>query len=226
MGLSLNEFIFLKAVFQSEPAFLRYLRHPFIISTLRKIGAAETDSLTLSADLSANYRRFGCPPPDKPADRPVTVAIVAAMNPMFDRLPATGEIRPSSGYREIRKRLEARIRSRLAADTTSPLAPDRLTFFTPDRPVVIYPDNADRVIGQICPTATFTLIVLGQNVYRSMAIDPHEDIYPHKRWIYLNTDDIQYDQIDAEIDTIISAVRPILLAARLPAYQGSAVSDQ
>jgi len=226
MGLSLDEFIFLRAVFHSEPVFLRYLRHPFIVSTLQKIGAAETDPLSLPADLSANYRRFACPPPDRPIDRPVTVAIVAAMNPMFDPLPATGEIRPSTAYLELREQLEARIRSRLAADTSSPLDADRLAFFTPDRPVAIHPDNADRVIGQICPTANFTLIVLGKNVYRSMAIDPHEDIYPHKRWIYLNTDDIQYDQIDAEINTVIAAVRPILLAARRSAYQGSAVSDQ
>jgi hypothetical protein len=218
MGLSRSEFTFLKAVFQSEPAFLHYLRHPFIISTLRRIGVADTDPMTVAADLTANYDRFGCQGTDSGAGRPVTVAIVAGMNPMFDLRPDTGKIAPSSAYQTMVEQLKDRIRTRLATDTTAPLATERLAFFTPGRPVTIHPGNADRVIDQLCPSAGFTLIVMGKNVYRTVVIDPLEDVYPHKRWIYLDTDDIQYDQVDAVIDTVVTAIRPILLAAvRLPA---------
>ncbi len=61
MNLTDMEFSFLKAIFQSEPAFLRYMEHPFLVSTLRRIGVVEQDAFTLSADQSANYRRWACP---------------------------------------------------------------------------------------------------------------------------------------------------------------------
>lgn len=206
MQLTGTEFRFLKAIFQSEPAFLRYLRHPFIVSTLRKIGLAESDAFTLSADLAATYSELSCRPPGKKDIRPVTVAIVPAMNPMFESQPATGQIRPSSDYLKLQEQMITAIIHKVNLDLDTLLAADRLAFYTPDRPVTIHPENADRVIGQLCPKADFSVILLGKNVYRSIFIDPASDIYPYKNMLYLDIGDVQYQEIDDDIDTIVSAV--------------------
>jgi len=57
------------------------------------------------------------------------------------------------------------------------------------------------------------LILLGKNVYRAIYIDPENDIYPHEKRIYLDVDDVQYQQIDDEIETIVNAIMPALSAA-------------
>ncbi|MDX2454621.1 hypothetical protein, partial [Desulfosarcina sp.] len=212
MQLSGTEFRFLKAIFQSEPAFLRYLWHPFIVSTLRKIGVAESDVFTLSADLAATYSELSCITDDKPAIQPVTIAIVPAMNAMFEAIPATDQIRPSGDYTKLQEQVKTAIIGKLNLGKTAPSAADRLVFYTPDRPVTIHPDNADRVVGQLCPEADFTVILLGKNVYRAIFIDPESDIYPYKNWIYLDVSDVHYQQIDHEIDTIVRAIMPAITA--------------
>jgi hypothetical protein len=50
---------------------------------------------------------------------------------------------------------------------------------------------------------------LGKNVYRAVLIDPDSDIYPHTNRIYLDVDDVRYQQIDHEVDIIVSAMRPL-----------------
>jgi hypothetical protein len=208
MQLSRNEFLFLKAVFQSEPAFLRYMRHPFIVSTLRKIGVAESDAYTLSADRSATYTGLACD--EKNDIRPVTIAILPAMNPLFETLPATNQIKPTGEYIQLQNAITSAIKGKFNSDQASPPHAYRLTFYLPDRPVTIHPGNADRVIGQLCPAADFTLILLGKNVYRSLFIDPEADIYPHKNRFYIDVDDVRYHQIDIEIETLVTAVLPAM----------------
>ena len=218
MNLTKMEFSFLKAVFQSEPAFLRYMEHPFLVSTLRRIGVVEQDAFTLSADQSANYRRWACPP-DNPLQRsPVTIAILPSMNPMFDASAGpTGVVTPSRDYHILLNRLEEAILDRLAekqvdAGLSSPI--ERMpVFFTPGRPMAIHPGNAGRVIENVCPKADFVLILLGKNVYRAIHIDPENDIYPHEKRIYLDVDDIRYQQIDDDIEAIVDAILPALRAA-------------
>jgi len=218
MNLTGAEFSFLKAVFQSEPAFLRYMEHPFLVSTLRRIGAAEQDALTLSADQSANYRRWACPARKPLQGSPVTIAILPSMNPMFDASSGpAGAVTPSREYIVILNHLKKAIleglaRKRLDSGQTDSAARHPI-FFTPERPMAIHPGNAGRVIEDVCPKADFTLILLGKNVYRAIYIDPENDIYPHEKRIYLDVDDIRYQQIDDEIDTIVNAVLPALTAA-------------
>ena len=178
MQLTGTEFRFLKAIFRSEPAFLRYLRHPFIVSTLRKIGVAELDAFTLSADLAATYSQLSCGSDSDKKIQPVTIAIVPAMNAMFEAIPATDQVRPSGNYIELREQIKTAIIRRIHMDKDPPPAMGRLVFYTPGRPVTIYPENADRVIGQLCPNADFTVILMGKNVYRAIFIDPESDIYP------------------------------------------------
>jgi hypothetical protein len=218
MNITDTEFKFLKAVFQSEPAFLRYMSHPFLVSTLHRIGVVEQDALTLSADQSANYRRWACPSPKPLYPSPVTIAILPSMNPMFDASPGpAGTVTPSRDYQIMLDHLEKAIldrlaRKHLASGQNTPTA-NHLVFFTPDRPMVIHPENAGRVIEDVCSKADFTLIVLGKNVYRAIYLDPENDIYPHEKRIYLDADEIQYQQIDEEIETIVNAVMPALTAA-------------
>ena len=209
MQLNAGEFRFLKAIFQSEPAFLRYLRHPFVVSTLKKIGVAEADAATLAADQAANYRRLACPGQSLLKARPRTITILPAMLPMYETVTDTGAIRPSPECAELQAQLEKAIVREFNGDAGVP-GDRQLAFYTPNRPVTIHPENADRVIGQICPKADFTVILLGKNVYRSIFIDPHADIYPYKRIIYLDVDDVRYGQIDPEIKAIVTALLPAM----------------
>jgi hypothetical protein len=213
MQLSAAEFRYLKAIFQSEPAFLRYLRHPFIISTFRKIGVAEPDVLTLSADLAATYSQLACEKDGKTKLPAATIAIVPAMNAMFDAVPFTGRIRPSGDYLTLQEQIKSEIVSKIQQDTNGPSTAARLAFYTLARPVTITPENADRVIGQLCPRADFTVILLGKNVYRAIFIDPQADIPPHKNRIFLDVDDVRYQQIDDEIAAIVSALLPAITAS-------------
>ncbi len=212
MQLTGAEFRFLKAIFQSEPAFLRYLRHPFIVSTFRRIGVAESDAYTLSADLSSTYSQLSCKAGDKNKISPVTIAIVPAMNPMFEATSGTGQFKPSGDYLKLQAQIQTAIIRKIRMDKDAPSAADRLVFYTPNRPVTLHPQNADRVIDQLCPTADFTVILLGKNVYRAIFIDPEADIPPYENRIYLDVDDVRYQQIDDEIDAIITAIKPTLSA--------------
>jgi hypothetical protein len=209
MGLRLEEFRFLKAVFASEPAFLKYMRHPFIISTLKKIGVAEADAFTLSADLRAGYHQLSGKLYGGNTDARATVAIVPAMIPMSDE---PGGLEKSAEYVQRLNQIRTAIETKLAERRGMPEAAGSPAFFIPDRPVTIYPENADRVVGQLCPRANFVVILLGKNVYRSIHIDPDRDIHPHKKWIYLDVDDVRYQQIDAEMETTAGAILPALSA--------------
>ncbi len=209
MKLTAEEFGFLKAIFRSEPAFLVYMQHPFIVSTLHRIGVAEADEFTLAADLAATYSQMACPP-DRREKGPVTVAIIPAMNPMFEVDPAANRITPSADYLNLREQVKAAITRQASLAEASPAALGRLTFFTPDRPVTIEPLNADRVISQLCPRADFAVMLMGKNVYRAVHIDPRTDIAPATNRVYLDVGDVRYGQIDDDIDSVVTAILPTL----------------
>jgi hypothetical protein len=215
MQLNGAEFRFLKAIFQSEPAFLRYIRHPFIVSTFRKIGVAEPDAFTLAADLAATYHPLSCRPDDRKDIRRATIAIVPAMTAMFETNPPIGPIEPTEAFLSLQEQLRTAIIRKIEVDTADPSAPDRLEFIAPVRPVTLYPGNADRVMAQLCPKADFTVVLLGKNVYRAIYIDPEADISPHKKRIYLDVDDVRYQLVDDEIDAIVTAIRPTLLSGAI-----------
>lgn len=208
MNLTEMEFRFLKAVFASEPAFLQYMAHPFLLSTLKRIGAAQQDTVTLIADQKANYRRWSSPVPANPKPSTATIAILPSMNALFET--AGQGLAPSREYRQLIDKLERAIVSAWERRVLErPPSADRIAppeFITPLHPMVIQPDNAGRVIEDVCPQADFVVIVLGKNVYRAIDIAPDRDIYPHERRIYLDVSDIRYHQIDEEIDTIVEAV--------------------
>jgi len=78
-----------------------------------------------------------------------------------------------------------------------------ITFYVEnERPLVIYPENASQVIGEVCPEADFTVILLGKNIYRAIFFDPPNDLYPSVNRLYMDIMDIEYHQGGEEIDTI------------------------
>lgn len=214
MNLTDGEFHFLKDVLLSEPALLQYMQHPFLVSTLKRIGVAQQDTFSLFADQMANYRQWsdGIPPGKK---SPVTIAILPSMNTLFET--TNGDIVPSPAYRQLVGELKQAIliglqdNHRQRISTVGGIAEP--AFITPYRPMVIHPRNAGRVIENVCPKADFVVIVLGKNVYRAMEIDPDNDIFPHEKRIYLDVSDIRYQQIDNEIKIIADAVLPLLTAS-------------
>jgi hypothetical protein len=214
MNLTVTEFRFLKDVLQSEPAFLQYMEHPFLASTLKRIGIAQQDTFTLFADQMANYRRWSRAVPAVKKS-PVTIAILPSLNSLFKT--TNGEVFPSTEYRQLVDELKQAIVGGLERTGRQRIpAAGRIAkpaFVTPLRPMVIHPQNAGRVVENVCPQADFVVIVLGKNVYRAMEINTDNDIYPHERRIYMDVSDIRYHQIDDEINTIADAVLPLLTAA-------------
>ena len=214
MNLTDGEFHFLKDVLQSEPALLQYMQHPFLVSTLKRIGVAQQDTFSLLADQMANYRQVSSTTPNGKKS-PVTIAILPSMNALFEA--TNGDVVPSPEYQQLVDQLKQDILIGLQRNgrQRGPAA-ERLAepaFITPYRPMVIHPQNAGRVIANVCPKADFVVIVLGKNVYRAMQIDPDNDIFPHEKRIYLDVSDIRYQQIDNEIEIIADAVVPMLTAA-------------
>ena len=211
MNLTEKEFGFLKSVFQSEPALLRYMHHPFLLSTLKRIGVAQQDTLTLLADQMANYRQLSTRAADRSREGPpVSIAILPSMSALFEA--ENGTIVPSVEYRQLVEGLEQSISTGIRQNGPESAVPGTipvsgLSFISPFRPMVIHPGNAGRVIENVCPQADFVVIVLGKNVYRAMHIDPENDIYPHARRLYLDVSDIRYEQINDDIQTIVDAVK-------------------
>lgn len=210
MKLSGTEFRFLKDIFTSEPAFFKYIRHPFIVATFRKIGVIEQDPFALSADLTATYNQLSCTPVNRKKERPVTVAIVPGLNPMVTQTLDNGGFTPTEAYLTLQEELEKSIVRKIGIGNNHPLETGRMNFFTPNRPVTIVPENADRVMSQLCPDADFTVVIMGKNVYRGLYINPDADILPHKNLIYLDVDDLRYQMVDEEIDTLANTIRAFL----------------
>lgn len=205
MQLSATEFRFLKQIFVSEPAFLHYMRHPFIVAALRKIGVVEQDPFTLAADLTATYHYLSCPKKIQKTDRGVTVAIVASINPMFEQTPGRRGLVPTEAYLTLQRELQHAVRKRVERGGRA--GPEMLTFFMTDRPVVIVPESAERVMEQLCPQANFTMVLMGKNVYRGLSIDPDRDILPKKNFLYFDVDDVKYQMVDEEIDALAQMIQ-------------------
>jgi hypothetical protein len=75
-----------------------------------------------------------------------------------------------------------------------------------ERPMVITPRNAAEVIGDVCPGADFTIILLGKNVYLSLFIDPDKDTYPAVNRMYLDFDDIRFVQAKDRYEPIAEII--------------------
>jgi hypothetical protein len=204
MNFSAAEFGLLKAVIQSEPRFLAYMRHPFMVKAFQRIGLVKPGPGIETIVARANYRAWAC------RARPgvVNLLLVPSITGDFDvamtashRYLDTVEKLKEEIFRAVDRIIDGEAGG--AAAGLKRRARAMLAFHHPsDRPFVVHPANADRTIGDLCPEADFTLVLLGKDVYRAVHIDIGKDVYPAANRIYLDLSDIRYGQVGEEIEQV------------------------
>ena len=228
--LTLSEMRLLKDVIRSDPSFMNYLEHPFIVETLYRIGAVSMDPYVFEKMQQAQYAdyQYGRTAGDD-WDKTVTVSIL----PSFANTFAYGDIdtdmypsglMPDDTYIEtieILKKtmlqfLQKLVRAQMFGDSSATDAAEENRqnervnamidehvgiFNMTKRPLVVYPENAEKVLQHICPSADINVIVLGKNVYLSLRIS-EVDTFPHANRVYLDAIDIKHEQVDYEISQI------------------------
>ena len=228
--LDYSEMKLLKDVIQSEPSFMAYLEHPFIVEMLYKIGAVSMDSYVKEKIQSARYRNSDFQQGrQKTGKKSVQVAVLPSIVDSFayqsidtDAYPMG--FMPQETYFEViqtfqdtmitflQKLVEAQMFGDAATgDSEEPKRRNRLVKafieahvairLMDQRPLVIYPDNAEKVIQDVCRDSDFNVIVLGKNVYLSMQI-LDVDTFPHVNRLYLDMSDVRHGQVDYEISQI------------------------
>ena len=229
-GLHFSEMKLLKDVIQSEPSFIAYLEHPFIVEMLYRIGAVSMDPYVKEKIHSARYKGFDFEKDRKRSDKKsVQVAVLPSVVKSFayqsidtDAYP-TGFM-PEKTYSEtietfqntMIRFLQKRVLEQMFGDVEAEDAAEqeRRNVLAEEfveahvyvrtmnqRPLVIYPGNAEKVIQDVCHDSDFTVIVLGKNVYLSMQIYD-VDTFPHVNRLYLDMSDIRHGQVDFEINQI------------------------
>ncbi len=228
--LLFSEMKLLKDVIQSEPSFMAYLEHPFIVEMLYKIGAVSMDAYVKKKIQSASYRDSGFERCREEAGKDfVQVAVLPSIVESYTYQSVdtgvypTGFV-PEKTYLETIERfqdtmigfLQKRVVEQMFDDTAegdadeqnrrNALAKEFIEAhlnirFMNQRPFVIYPENAEKVIQDVCHDSDFNVIFLGKNVYLSMQI-LDVDTFPHVNRLYLDMSDINYGQVDFEIGQI------------------------
>ena len=228
-GLSAREMQFLRDVFLSEPTFYRYLTYPFLLKELKKTDILDAGGLVKEIIQSANYNGLRCDFGDHKENREgVRISFLPSMTKEFvygNRIPSLSKygFKPTKLldkiFMELKEKILDRTRLTLKKMVSKPTYPELgkaewlrlwwqishkyIHFYVENqRPLVIYPENASEVIGEICPEADFTVILMGKNIYRAIFFDPSKDSYPSVNRIYLDIMDIEYNQAGEEIDLI------------------------
>ena len=229
-NLHFSEMKLLKDVIQSEPSFMAYLEHPFIVEMFYRIGAVSMDSYVLEKIQSARYRdsefEQGRERPDK---KSVQVAVLPSVVKSFayqsiDIGAYPSGFMPEETYAEATKTFEKTMIGLLQKLIMAQMFGDAVAEDSDEqkrrnalvkefieahldvksmnqRPFVIYPENAEKVIQDVCHDSDFNVIVLGRNVYLSMHI-LDVDTFPHVNRVYLDVSDIVHGQADYEISQI------------------------
>ena len=229
-GLHFSEMKLLKDVIRSEPSFMAYLEHPFIVEMFYKIGAVSMDSYVKEKIHSARYKGSDFERGRKKSgQKPVQVAVLPSVVKSFayqaiDRDTYPTGFMPEETYYEVIETfqntmigfLQKLVLGQMFGDVAAGdmdeqekrnvLAREFIEAHVTirimsQRPLVIYPDNAEKVIQDVCRDSDFNVIVLGKNVYLSMQI-LDIDTFPHVNRLYLDESDIKYGQVDFEIGQI------------------------
>lgn len=228
--LHFSEMKLLKDVIQSEPSFMAYLEHPFIVDMLYRIGAVSMDFYVREKIQSARYLdsdfEHGRIRPDK---KSVQVAVLPSVVESFvyqsidtDTYPS-GFMPEESYFKAIKTfqetmtlLLQKLIMAQMFGDAAAGDSDEQKrrnaqveefierhldVRFLNKRPLVIYPGNAEKVIQDVCHDSDFNVIILGKNVYLSMHI-LDVDTFPHVNRLYLDMSDLVHGQADYEISQI------------------------
>ena len=227
--LSAREMKFLRDTFQNDPAFYRYLTCPFLLKEISETGVLAPGGLTEKIIQSAHYTPFRCKPMGREENREaVKIAFLPSMTKEF----VHGKNHPSlseHGFKatefledtfiQLKKEIIDTTRGNLKRKLSKPpypkltepqwrklwhalVAHDIAFYIENERPLVIYPENASQIIGEVCPEADFTVVLLGKNIYRAIYFDPTKDVYPSVNRLYIDILDIKYNQAGEEIETI------------------------
>lgn len=229
-GLHFSEMELLKDIIQSEPFFVSYLEHPFIVEMLYRIGAVSMDSYVKDKIRSARYKASVYEQNrGRSGRKSVQIAVLPSIVKAFSYRSIDTDAYPSGfmpqeTYFEAVERFQDTV-IRLLQELVLEQMFGNLAAGDPDeqerrrvlarefieahlhirsmnqRPLVIYPGNAEKVIQDICHDSDFNVIVLGENVYLSMQI-LDVDAFPHVNRLYLDVSDIRYGQVDYEIGQI------------------------
>ena len=230
VNLNAEEMRFLRDILKGEPRLFEYLKSPFLVRGLVKVGAVNRDSFSREMMESANYKGCRCcySTGSKKSDA-VKIAVLPSIIGEFDfdrNLPglSTFGFKPTEDLEKIIEKLESDIlfRTRQLLDNGDCAGPslkgkekkyrdadwndilqDKLAFYVEEkRPLVITPQNAAEVVADVCPEADFTVILLDKNVYLTVNLNEKKDMYPAVPWIYLDVMDIQYSQAEDQIEEI------------------------
>ena len=229
-GLHFSEMKLLKDVIQSEPSFLAYLEHPFIVEMLYRVGAVYMDAYAEEKIQAARYKGSDFEEGrNRSGKKTVQVAVLPSFVESFayqsiDRDAHPTGFMPEETYSEaietfqdtmvgfLQKRVVVKMFGNAAAEDISEqerrnvLAKEFIEAHLDvrsmhQRPLAIYPYNAEKVIQDVCHDSDFNVIVMGKNVYLSMQI-LDVDIFPHVNRFYLDENDINHGQVDFEINQI------------------------
>ncbi|HKI49506.1 MAG TPA: hypothetical protein VKA69_09260, partial [Desulfobacteria bacterium] len=227
--LSAREMKFLRDIFQSEPAFYRYLTCPFLLKELKATNVLASGKVTDKMIQSAHYTPFrDAPTSFSEPNNAVRIAVLPSMTKEFvygKEAPSLSEygFKPTEFLEKIfiklqKDILEATLKTIKTVFSKPPcteltksqwhelwqrFTQNHIAFYVENkRPLVIYPENAAKVIREACPDADFTVILMGKNIYRAIYFDPTKDAYPFVNRMYIDIMDVEYDQAGEEIEII------------------------
>jgi hypothetical protein len=224
MDLTMEEARLLQAVFKSKPWLFDSLANPLLVEAFSGAGVLKNSPSTARPVRRAYYLKTPWPPMDTRTSRKsVVIAFLPSITKEF--IPGASGFRPTNAYIAAVEKLKAEIlgvcrRIAMEARDQQPSIPavqsnldfeknldrsltEKIAFrMLNKRPLVIYPENAAKVIQKTCPDADFVVIILGQNVYQAMHIEPEKDIYPAVNRVYLDIADVKYSQVSSEVAEI------------------------
>ena len=223
MNLTGREFKFLQEIIHSKPHLFHYLTSPCLVRALWEAGAVKKDRFVTNKIAETCYSRYPCRffQGSKGAGA-VKVCFVPSFTDEF-KVERSDSGRPADDFtptrfllileRKLAQQIESAVKRCMAkelfylepfpAPTERPwwedawpkIAAQHLGFYAADqRPFAVYPENAAQAIRDICPQADFYVIILGQNVYKSIYFNPKTDSYPAVNRIYVDIMDIKHSQ--------------------------------
>ncbi len=210
-GLSASHLERLRAVLLSEHDLAEYLRHPFVVDALRRLGVLRDSALGRRISSRATYRGLRPARPAAAGARRALVAVLPSITGDY-RAADPGEtlawgFSPDPEYARAVGKMKAAIAEAFdrasAASNRSPGEIDFLDFVA--RPLVVHPGNVDAVAGDLCPEADIVIVILGRNVDRSLHLDAARDVFPNTHRFYFDIMDVKYDRIADEIAAIGAA---------------------
>jgi hypothetical protein len=218
----------LQAVFSSEPHLFEYLYCSCLIDTLVEIGLVDEKTAIERTGTGFGKPQPRCRPDAAADSKAVRIAILPSLTAQFVPAPTDGPgyFAPTERLVRTIEKLKDDIRDSIyghlerwtqndIGSRAEAFVADHVIFLVEDSdPILVYPENADRMVRSVCPEADFTIVLLGEDVYLSLHIDPLRSIYPAKPLLYLDLADVQMAGGPGYVSAVGQFVVERLLEAR------------